>query len=291
MAGIEYAAPDDLSSAVALLAKQPPGRARLLAGGTDLLLALPKAGQEHLVVDLKRIPDLTTTTLGEDGLRIGPAQCCALFTKEPDVGRIWPGLTEAAALIGSSQVQGRASIGGNLCNASPAADTVPSLIVLGAVAEITGPGGKRTLPVAEFTTGPGRNALGHDEILSAILVPRPPRRSADAYLRLIPRSEMDIAVAGAAASISLDEGGRINRAAVAIGAVAPTARAVPGVEPLLVGHKPTEIDPEGVADVCRQAASPISDRRGTATYRRQVVGVLAKRAVLIAIDRIGRTAP
>jgi carbon-monoxide dehydrogenase medium subunit len=189
------------------------------------------------------------------------------------------------ALIGSEQIQGRASLGGNLCNASPAADTTPALLVNEAVLEIAGPGGRRRLPVAELCTAPGRTSLREGELVTKILLAAPPARSADAYLRLIPRSEMDIAVVGAGVSVTLDASGKCSAARVAIGAVAPTALLVPAAAQALVG---TSLDDKALAAAgaaASAAARPIDDKRGTVAYRKQVTGVLVKRAAAIAAQR------
>jgi carbon-monoxide dehydrogenase medium subunit len=198
---------------------------------------------------------------------------------------MWPGLAEAVALIGSMQIQGRGSVGGNLCNASPAADTPCPLIVSRAECLIAGPGGRRTVAAEHFTSGPGQNVLARGEFLAAILLPLPPPNTADAYLRLTPRSEMDIAVAGAAVSVTLDTTGICTAARVALAAVAPTPILVPGAAQALVGTRGDAAALDQAADAARAAARPIDDKRGTAAYRRQVAGVLTKRAAAIAFQR------
>jgi|TARA_B100001971_G_C18211908_1_gene551265 carbon-monoxide dehydrogenase medium subunit len=285
MVSVVYEAPDSIQGAVALLAgAEVP--ARPLAGGTDLVIQLQSQKNEPcLVVDLKKIPELMETTLDDEGLHLGPSMACAEFSSRDDIRSIYPGLVEAAQLIGSTQVQGRASVGGNLCNSSPAADTIPALIANKASCLIVGPSGERRVAVEEFVTGVGENCLEKGELVQVINVPRPAAGTSDAYLRFIPRTEMDIAVAGAAASITLDDDGTCSAARFSIGAVAPTAILVPAAAQALVGTKVDVAALEAVADAASAAANPISDRRGTAEYRRHVVGVLAKRAASIAAER------
>ncbi|MBQ74390.1 MAG: oxidoreductase [Gammaproteobacteria bacterium] len=285
MVSVVYEAPDSIQGAVALLAgAEVP--ARPLAGGTDLVIQLQSQKNEPcLVVDLKKIPELMETTLDDEGLHLGPSMACAEFSSRDDIRSIYPGLVEAAQLIGSTQVQGRASVGGNLCNSSPAADTIPALIANKASCLIVGPSGERRVAVEEFVTGVGENCLEKGELVQVINVPRPAAGTSDVYLRFIPRTEMDIAVAGAAASITLDDDGTCSAARFSIGAVAPTAILVPAAAQALVGTKVDVAALEAVADAASAAANPISDRRGTAEYRRHVVGVLAKRAASIAAER------
>jgi CO/xanthine dehydrogenase FAD-binding subunit len=284
MPSIRYEAPRSIADAVTLIAADPG--ARILAGGTDLLVQF-HAGvkQPTAFVDIKRIPELVDIALDADGLRLGAAAAAAAIGERPDIERLWPGLVESIRLIGSTQIQGRGSVGGNLCNASPAADTTCALIVNRATCIVAGLRGERTVPVESFCTGPGATVLQPGEFLVALRVPRPAPRTADAYLRLIPRSEMDIAVAGAAVSLTLDASGACASARVAIGAVAPTALAVPDAASALVG---TRLDAQALtrcADAASAAARPIDDKRGTAEYRRIVVGVLARRAAAIAAAR------
>lgn len=279
-----YEAPRSVPEAVALLAADP--QARALAGGTDLLVQV-RSGRPRpsLFVDLKRIPDLMRIQVDGGGLRLGGAVPAAEIFENPALRQLWPGLAEATDLIGSSQIQGRASLCGNLCNASPAADTVPALIAVGARVRLVGPDGERMLPVEEFATGPGQTVLRPGEIAVELHVPAPAPRSADAYLRLIPRSEMDIAVVGAAVQVALDGKGTCSAARVAIGAVAPTALLVPAAVRALVGSSLDGAALERAAAAAREAARPIDDKRGTVEYRRQVAGVLVKRAAAIAAGR------
>jgi carbon-monoxide dehydrogenase medium subunit len=286
MVSIRYEAPATVADAVQLIQSDPD--AKILAGGTDLLVQY-RAGvrQPTAFVDVKRIPDLIAISLDADGLRLGAAASAAAIGEQPEIKRLWPGLSEAVHLIGSTQIQGRGTVGGNLCNASPAADTTCALIVNRAICVIAGPAGERTVPVDAFVVSPGRTVLAPGELLVQIRVPRPAARTSDAYLRLIPRSEMDIAVAGAAVSLTLDASGICIAARVAIGAVAPTALVVPAAAQALVGTKLDEAALNAAADAASAAAKPIDDKRGTAAYRRQIAGVLTRRAAKIAAARAG----
>jgi CO/xanthine dehydrogenase FAD-binding subunit len=291
MQTFRYEAPATLEAAVSLLAdaaRQGPERPALLAGGTDLLVQL-RAGARRpsAVIDVKRVPELRRLEVASDGLHLGAAVTCFELSERADVRSRWPGLVEAAELIGSMQIQGRATLAGNLCNASPAADTVPSLLVLGARARLAGPRGPRELPVAELALAPGRTALAPDELLVELFVPPPPERSADAYLRFTPRAEMDIAVVGAAARVSLGADGRCAAAELALGAVAERAIPVPGIASLLAGTRLEAQALERAAEAARQAAHPIDDKRGSAGFRRHLAGTLARRALALAAERAG----
>jgi carbon-monoxide dehydrogenase medium subunit len=263
--------------------------ARVLAGGTDLLVQF-KAGlrQPSAFVDVKRIPELMGITIDRDGLHLGAATPAAVIAEHVELRRLWPGLADAVHLIGSTQIQGRGSVGGNLCNASPAADTTCALIVNRAECVIAGPGGQRTIAVEQFSVAPGRTVLERGELLVAIRVPRPAARTSDAYLRLIPRSEMDIAVAGAAVSVTLDADGVCTAARVAIGAVAPTALLVPDAAKALMGSTLDDAALKHAAEASSAAARPIDDKRGTTEYRRTIAGVLTRRAASIAASRARR---
>ncbi len=285
----QFSAPTTLAEAANLLAGTSGARA--LAGGTDLLVQMRLGLRDPAhIIDLKRIPELMTVTLDEGALRLGAAVPGAVVARHPDISRVFPGFAEALGLIGSSQVQGRCSAGGNLCNASPAADSVPALIANRGTCHIVGSGGARSVAAEAFATGPGSTCLGEGEILVSLELPRPGPRSSDAYLRFIPRTEMDIAVAGAAVALSLDEAGTCTAARVVIGAVAPTALLVPAAAEALVGSALDAGSLERAADAAREAASPITDKRGTADYRRRVVGVLVRRAAAIAATRAAQAA-
>lgn len=284
------AAPDFFSATSVEEAIDALGRAngagRLLAGGTDLLVQM-RTGRlkPGVVIDLKRIPGITEIREDKDGFHIGAAASAASITEHESLRKAWPGVVEAAGLIGSTQIQGRASLGGNLCNASPAADSVPALIAAGAVCVAEGRNGRREIPVEEIQAGPGKTNLGPDEILVAFRLPARPKRSGDAYLRLIPRTEMDIAVVGAGVSLTLDEAGTCTAARVAVGAVAPTSLLVEAAGAALVG---TKLDDEALArmdEAIAAACNPISDKRGTREYRTKTASVLARRAALIAKER------
>jgi len=284
MNAIRYETPRSVAEAVRLMAAD--SGARVLAGGTDLLVQF-RTGvrQPSAFVDVKRIPELMSIVIDDQGLRLGAAASAAVIGEHRELRRLWPGLAESVRLIGSMQIQGRGSVGGNLCNASPAADTTCALIVNRALCLIAGPNGERTVPVDSFCVGPGRTVLEPGELLVAVRVPRPAARTADAYLRLIPRTEMDIAVAGAGVSVTLDAAGVCTAARVAIGAVAPTAVRVPEAEQALIGSPLDEGALKRAAAAASSAARPIDDKRGTATYRRTVAGVLTRRAAAIAAAR------
>jgi CO/xanthine dehydrogenase FAD-binding subunit len=284
MPAVRYEAPRSIEQAISLL-RADPGAA-ILAGGTDLLVQYHAGVRRPTAfVDVKQIPELVGITIDEAGLTLGAATCAADICEHREVRRLWPGLVEAAHLIGSTQIQGRGSIGGNLCNASPAADTTCALIVNRAECVIAGPRGGRVVPVEQFCTGPGQTLLSRDELLVALRVPRPPARTADAYLRLIPRSEMDIAVAAAGASLTVDPDGVCTSARVAIGAVGPIGLVVPEAADAVVGSRLDPTALQRAAEAASAAARPIDDKRGTIAYRRKVAGVLTSRALGIAFTR------
>jgi carbon-monoxide dehydrogenase medium subunit len=284
MNSMKYHAPTTVGEACSLLGAA--GNSRVLAGGTDLLVQM-RGGlvQPDCIVDIKAIPGIKDLVLTEQGLTLGAAAPAQSITERQDIRAVYPGLVEAIDLIGSTQVQGRCSVGGNLCNASPAADTVPALMVNGAQCNIAGPAGERQVAVESFNTGPGQNCLNPDEILISLFVPAPALRTADAYLRFIPRTEMDIAVVGAGVSVTLDEDGRCIAARVAIGAVAPVVLLVPNAAAALIGTRLDDAALEAAASAASAAANPISDKRGTAEYRRTVVGVMTRRAARTALER------
>ena len=285
MVSVVYEAPDSIDGAISLLANADIP-AKILAGGTDLIIQTNRSTEEsRLLVDVKKIAGMLDANLSADGLDLGPSMSCAEFTSRKDIQKVFPGLVEAAYLIGSTQVQGRASIGGNLCNSSPAADTIPALLVNGAQCVIAGPSGERTVAAEDFMTGVGQNCMVKGELLKMIHLPAPAAKTSDAYLRFIPRTEMDIAVAGAGVSVTVDDSGICTAARVAIGAVSPTARLVSEAADALIGTMLDEDALQAAATAASDASSPITDRRGTAEYRRQVVGVLVKRAAKIAATR------
>ena len=279
-----FYAPQSIAEATAILRQQ--SGCQVLSGGTDLLVQMRNgAKQPEYIVDIKEIPGIRDVTLTNQGLTLGAAAPAQSITERPDVAAAFPGLVEAIDLIGSTQIQGRCSVGGNLCNASPAADTVPALIAAGAVCHVVGREGVRQVRVEDFNTGPGQNCLQRDELLISLFVPRPGAGSADAYLRFTPRTEMDIAVVGAGVSLSLDPRGAVSSARVAIGAAAPTALLVEEAAAAIIGTMLEESALAALAEAASAAASPSSDKRGSAQYRRKVVGVMARRAAQIACDR------
>ena len=285
MAVQEFLSPTSLSEAQQAISDG--AASSWLAGGTDLLVGIRLGARDPArVVDLKKIPELTSIQIDETSVRIGAATSAFDVLHNSEATALFPGLAEALDLIGSTQIQGRCSAGGNLCNASPAADSIPALIANAAQCRILGPGGERTLPVEDFVVGPNQNALAPGELLVELILPRPAVGTSDAYLRLTPRTEMDIAVAGAGVSVTLDEAGTCTAARVSIGAVAPTALLVEAASEALVGSKLDHTAIGAAVDAARAAAKPISDKRGTAEYRTHVVGVLVSRAIARTQGRI-----
>ncbi len=282
---MRYAAPTTIDEARALLAGD--AGAIVFAGATDVVPQMRGGRPEpSMLIDLKKIDRLMSVSLDGDTWHVGAAAPSSALTANAAFAAEFPGLTEAAGLIGSDQIQNRSSLGGNLCNASPAADSVPALVVNDAIAVIAGSDGERRVPVADVVTGPGQTSLAHDEIVVCFELARPAARTSDAYLRLIPRTEMDIAVVGAGVRITLDGDGAVSAATVALGAVAPTVVRVPAAEAALVGSRLDDDALAAAADAASDACNPIDDKRGTISYRRQVAGVLTRRAAGIAADRI-----
>jgi carbon-monoxide dehydrogenase medium subunit len=285
MTELRYLAPTTLDEAIGAFSAGGSG-ARILAGGTDLLVQMRSgAVKPGLIVDIKKIRELTTIDATNDGgFRVGAAVPGAVLAEHPQFGKVWPGVLEAVNLIGSTQVQGRASAGGNLCNASPAGDSVPAMVAAGAIALVQGPKGRRELPIEKIPAAPGKTNLLPGEILVSVLFPPRPDGSGDAYLRMIPRTEMDIAVVGCAVSLTLKEGA-CTSARVALGAVAPTVLLVGPAAEALIGSRLQSEALEAAASACRDVCRPIDDRRGTIAYRTKVAGVLLKRTVAIAAQR------
>jgi len=282
---IRYSAPRSVAEAVALLADGGDG-ARVLGGGTDLLIQLRAgASSARHLVDVKHIPELDVITCDDsEGLRLGAAVPCERLAGDARVRALFPGLAESAALIGSTQIQNRATVAGNLCNGSPAADTTPSLLALGATCVLAGPAGRRELAVADFLVGPGRTALGPGELLVELRIPAPGPGAADCYQRFIPRREMDIAVVGVAAALTVLDG-RCTAARVALGAVGPTALLAHDAARVLVGSSLDDATLERAAAAATATARPIDDMRAPADYRRAVTGVLTRRVVAEAARR------
>jgi carbon-monoxide dehydrogenase medium subunit len=276
-----------MKEATTLLAKEK-GAAYVLAGGTDLLVRLRTGFIEpDLVVDIKKIAATRAIAAAGGGFKIGAAVTGAELGEHAKLKKAWPGVVEAANLIGSKQVQGRCTMVGNLCNASPAADAVPALVAAGAKAVIVGPKGKRTIPVEQVPTAPGRTSLKKGEIIESLVLPKRPPKSGDAYLRFIPRTEMDIAVVGVGVSLTLDAKGVVKDARVSLGAVAPTVLLVPEAAKAIIGTKMDKAALDNLAAACSAACKPIDDKRGTREYRIKVAGVLARRAAQIARKRAG----
>jgi xanthine dehydrogenase FAD-binding subunit len=283
----EYAAATSVDEAVSLLAARGD-RAKILAGGTDILVQLREGLREaDLVLDVKKIPELMDLSFdAERGLRLGAGVPCYRIYENHSVAAAYPALADSARIIGGWQIQSRASVGGNLCNSSPAADSIPSLIALDAVCQIAGPGGRRTIPVAQFCTSPGKNVLQRGEFLVSLDFPRPQPQSGSRYLRFIPRNEMDIAVVGVGAWLRLDAtGNKIEEARLGIAAVAPTPLAAIEAAHWLAGKPATTESFAEAGHLARQIARPITDMRGPAEYRVHLVGVIAQRALTEAAER------
>ncbi|MFM7150825.1 MAG: FAD binding domain-containing protein, partial [Gemmataceae bacterium] len=285
MKAFEYAAPKTLKEAVGLLAEKGE-KARILAGGTDILVQIREGRKEpDWLVDIKHVPEVNALTFAPGkGLTIGAAVPCNRLYEHKDIPKHYPGLNDAVSLIGGIQIQNRASIGGNLCNSSPAADSIPALIACEGTCTIDGPKGKREVPVEKFCTGPGKNVLEKGELLVGLHFPAPKPHTGTAYLRFIPRNEMDIAVVGVGVSVTL-EGDKCVAARVSVGAVAPTPLLVVEAGAALVGTTLQPADLDRTSQKAQEAAKPISDMRGDAEYRRHLVGVLVRRALQTAITR------
>jgi carbon-monoxide dehydrogenase medium subunit len=285
MPRVSYTAPATVDEAVKALAGAA-GLAKILSGGTDLLVQL-KSGRlkPDLIVDTKRIPGIMGIREEGDFFVIGAATPGVMLSAHQKLEHAWPGIVEGVDLIGSTQIQGRASIAGNLCNASPAADSVPPVIAARATAVIAGPNGRREVPVEQIVTGPGQTSLTKGEFVVEFKVPKPKSRQCDAYLRFIPRTEMDIAVVGCAVNVTLDAGGTCTDARVVLGAVAPTQLVVADAAKALIGHKLDDATLQALDKAAQAACKPITDKRGTIEYRTKVAGVLARRAAAIAFER------
>jgi xanthine dehydrogenase FAD-binding subunit len=282
-----YVAADSVDQAVTQLA-QAGLTGRVLAGGTDVIVAMREGRRVvDTLIDIKAVADANVLHYDPaTGLHLGAAVPCYRIYEDPEIRRLYPALIDCASLIGGTGIQGRASVGGNLCNASPAADSIPALIALGAVCKAAGPQGRRDIPVERFCVAPGRNALQPGELLVEISVPPPAPRSGAYFLRFIPRNEMDIAVVNAAASVQLAEDGEtIEAARLAVGAVAPTPLLITEAATLLTGAPATAESFERAAEAAQRAAQPITDMRGTKEQRRHLVGVLTRRALQGALER------
>lgn len=281
---MKYHSPESFEDACAIAAKAS-GTTRFLAGGTDVLVQL----RADLVtpddlIDMKKISGVSDIAVDDDGWTIGIAVSGAEMSEHDSLHDEWPGIVEAMDLIGSTQIQGRATLVGNLCNASPAADSVPAMIAAGASVSVTGPGGTRMVAVEDIPTAPGRTSLSKDEVVSAVHLPRQSASGGDAYLRFIPRTEMDIAVVGCGVNLVVD-GDTITQARVSLGAVAPTALLVEEAAQAIIGTNLDDAAMDGLAAAASAACNPIDDKRGTIKFRTHVAGVLARRAAKIAYDR------
>jgi carbon-monoxide dehydrogenase medium subunit len=288
MQAFEYINAQTVSEVVALL-DEKGDQARILAGGTDLIVQA-REGKRTLdwMIDIKSIPEVNILDYdSKNGLTLGAAVPCYQIYAVDAICDAYPGLIDATKIIGGTAIQGRAGVGGNLCNASPAADGIPPLIVLNATCIIAGLKGEREIPVEDFCTGPGQTALEKSEMLVSIKVPAPQKNSSSYYLRFIPRNEMDIAVVGAGASVILDDAKqRIVSAKIALGAVAPTPLFAEEASALLAGKEISDAVIDEAAQAAQAIARPISDMRGTVEQRTHLVGVLTRRALNGAIQRV-----
>jgi carbon-monoxide dehydrogenase medium subunit len=285
MADIQFLAPETLDEAVGAFAAADAS-ARILAGGTDLLVQM-QSGMvaPGLIIDIKKITEvMDIRKTAEGGYTVGAAVSGAMLAAHPDFGTDWPGVLEGLNLIGSTQIQGRASLGGNLCNGSPAADSVPALVAAGAVLTAQGPDGRREITVEDVPTGPGKTQLKPGEIAVSFTLPPRATGQGDAYLRMIPRTEMDIAVVGCGVNLTLEDG-TCTAARVGLGAVAPTVLLVEDAAKALIGSTLDEAALDAAAEACSAACNPIDDKRGTIAYRTRVAAVLLKRTAQIAADR------
>ena len=286
MSETQYLAPKTIDEAVKAHSAAK-GSARFLAGGTDLLVQI-KSGikKPNLVIDIKKIVELNSIKeISENEFKVGSAVSGANLNRNKKFADLWPGVLEAFRLIGSEQIQGRASLGGNLCNGSPAGDSVPALVAAKCTVTITGPNGSKDIAIEKFHTGPGKTILENGEMLVSINFPKRNINSADAYLRMTPRTEMDIAVVGCSVNITMDKG-LCTDARVSLGAVAPTVLLIEEAARIMIGTDLNADILDKVSKLCSDACNPINDKRGTIDYRTKVAGVLFKRAALIAIDRI-----
>jgi len=286
---MHYHTPANFDEAVVIAAKAQ-GVTRFLAGGTDVLVQLrADIVTPDTLIDIKHIEGVSDITRASDGgWQIGVAVTGAEMTEHAALTGDWPGVVEAMDLVGSTQIQGRATLTGNLCNGSPAADSVPAMVAAGASVSVTGANGTRKIAVEDVPTGPGRTSLAKGEVVTAVHLPARGTGGGDAYLRFIPRTEMDIAVVGCAVNLRVD-GGKITEARVSLGAVAPTVLLVADCADALIGSTLDDATLEKLAAAASAACNPIDDKRGTIKFRTHVAGVLAKRAAKIAYDRAQMT--
>lgn len=282
---MRYKAPETLDAAIGLLAGQS-GQVKVLAGGTDVLVQIHADMIEpDVIVDIKKIAEMREIADEDGAWRLGAAVTGKELMDNAAFNAAWPGVMDGVRLIGSVQVRGRATVGGNVCNASPAADSVPPMITSRAIATVIGPNGTREVPVQDIATGPGKTSLEAGEFVVSFKFPKRPARSGDAYLRFTPRTEMDIAVVGCAVNLTLDDAGICTDAIVSLGAVAARALIVEDAAKALIGTPVDEAAMDALAAAASAAATPIDDKRGTVEFRTEVAGVLAQRAAAIALER------
>ncbi len=285
MSEMRFEQPKTAEAASALLASTQ-GLAKVLSGGTDLLIHMRNGNiKPELVLDVKAIAEMNTIAVENGGYRFGAAVSCMQLLENEAFAKTWPGVIDGANLVGSIQVRGRATVAGNLCNASPAADTVPAMIAAGAIASVVGPTGRREVPVEQIPAGPGKTTLAKGELIVSFFLPKRPAHSGDAYLRFTPRSEMDIAVVGVGLNLTLDDKGVCTAARVSLGAVAERALLVPEAAAALIGTKVDEAALAKLSAAASAAARPIDDKRGTKEFRIKIAGVLARRAAEKALAR------
>lgn len=284
-AEVRFETPASAKEAAILLAGAS-GKGRVLAGGTDLLVQMRSGRLEpQVIIDVKGIHEMTSIRKEAGGWRVGASVPCMDLIRHADFAKVFPGVVDGANWIGSVQVRSRATMGGNLCNASPAADSVPAMIAVGAIASVEGPDGRREVPVEQIPAGPGKTSLANGELVVSIFFPDPAQRSSSAYIRFTPRTEMDIAVVGVGIALTLDEKGVCTAAKVCLGAVAQTAIVVPEAAAALMGTKVDEAALEKLAQAASAAARPIDDKRGTKVFRIKLSGVIARRTALKALQR------
>ncbi len=285
MSEMRFERPKTAEAAAVLLAGTQ-GIAKVLSGGTDLMIHMRNGNvKPELVLDIKGIAEMNTIAVEDGGYRFGAAVSCMQLLEHEAFAQTWPGVIDSANLVGSIQVRGRATVAGNLCTASPAADTVPAMIAAGAIARVVGPNGRREVPVEDIPAGPGKTTLAKGELIVSFFLPKRAPLSGDAYLRFTPRSEMDIAVVGVGLCLTLDANGTCTHARVSLGAVAERALLVPEAAAALIGTKVDEVALAQLAAAASAAARPIDDKRGTKVFRTKLAGVLARRAAEIALSR------
>jgi CO/xanthine dehydrogenase FAD-binding subunit len=285
MDDLRYEAPESPDAAISLLA-EAGSSARVFAGGTDVMVQIhAELIDPGVIVDIKKVPGIMDISESDGAYTFGAATPGMVLMAHEGLSSTWPGIIDGVALIGSIQVKGRASIGGNVCNGSPAADSTPTMIAANAVCNIVGPNGERTAPVEDIVTGPGKTSLVDGEFILSFSLPKRPAHSGDAYLRLTPRTEMDIAVVGAGVNITLDDDGTCTAARISLGAVAPTPLLVAEAADALIGTKVDDAALTKMGEACSAACNPISDKRGTKEYRIKTAAVIARRAVEIALER------